>query len=174
MTADAVTYTYTDSPLGRILVAQNSVGLVLISFQQTPEAESPQPDWHFVETLDGEATDQLCAYFNGQLHEFDLPLAPQGTAFQQAVWQALQSIAYGQTWSYAELAQQVGRPKAVRAVGAANGRNPLPIVIPCHRVIGSNGTLTGYRGGLPLKQALLSLERQHRPTLSSQLAISFA
>ena len=90
--------------------------------------------------------------------DFDLPLAPQGTAFQKDVWQALASIPYGETISYAQLAQRVGKPTAMRAVGAANGRNPLPIVLPCHRVIGADGSLTGFGGGLPTKQFLLELE----------------
>jgi methylated-DNA-[protein]-cysteine S-methyltransferase len=106
----------------------------------------------------GEATRQLDAYFSKRLRRFDLPLAPHGTPFQLEVWQALQRIPYGDTWSYADLARRIGRPDAVRAVGAANGRNPIPIVIPCHRVIGSNGQLVGFGGGLPLKRWLLDLE----------------
>ena len=105
---------------------------------------------------------ELTAYFAGELREFSLPLAPVGTPFQLDVWNALRAIPYGETRSYGELAERIGRPKAVRAVGAANGANPLPIVVPCHRVIGSNGTLTGFGGGLPLKQALLALERGAR------------
>src|SRR5690606_32152543 len=108
---------------------------------------------------------QLDAYFRGTLRTFDLPLAPQGTPFQQTVWEALRHIPYGQTVSYGELARRVGRPAAVRAVGLANGSNPIAIVIPCHRVIGANGTLTGYGGGLPTKQALLALERGQRTLL---------
>src|SRR5690606_32489233 len=114
---------------------------------------------------------QLGAYFAGELQAFDLPLAPEGTPFQRTVWQALQSIPYGQTISYGELAQEIGRPTASRAVGAANGRNPLPIVIPCHRVIGGNGSLTGYGGGLRFKKALLSLERNGRIEVEEQLAL---
>jgi methylated-DNA-[protein]-cysteine S-methyltransferase len=102
---------------------------------------------------------QLREYFSGRRTEFELPLAPQGTAFQRGVWRQLQEIPYGETISYGELAKRVGNPKASRAVGAANGQNPIPIVIPCHRVIGSNGKLTGFGGGLPTKEALLALER---------------
>src|SRR5262245_7488392 len=105
-----------------------------------------------------EVARQLRSYFAGRLQRFDLPLAPGGTAFQQQVWNALQQIKYGETWSYRELAEHIGRPTAVRAVGAANGQNPIPIIIPCHRVIGSNGTLVGFGGGIEMKQKLLALE----------------
>ncbi|MBP8221372.1 MAG: methylated-DNA--[protein]-cysteine S-methyltransferase, partial [Aeromonadaceae bacterium] len=97
-------------------------------------------------------------YFAGRLQRFTLPLAAHGTAFQQAVWQALCDIPYGETRSYGDIARAIGKPAAVRAVGAANGRNPLSIIVPCHRVIGQNGSLTGYAGGLPIKQQLLALE----------------
>jgi methylated-DNA-[protein]-cysteine S-methyltransferase len=97
-------------------------------------------------------------YFRGEREDFDLPLAPRGTAFQVAVWQALRKIPYGSVTTYRWVAEQVGNPQATRAVGAANGKNPLPIVIPCHRVIGSNGTLTGFGGGLEVKQRLIALE----------------
>jgi methylated-DNA-[protein]-cysteine S-methyltransferase len=108
----------------------------------------------------GEAVRQLRAYFAGELQAFDLPLAPQGTPFQLAVWKHLCEIPYGETISYGELARRIGNPNASRAVGLANGSNPIPIVIPCHRVIGSNGKLTGYGGGLPIKEKLLGLERR--------------
>ena len=104
------------------------------------------------------AARQLADYFACQLTEFDLPLAPAGTPFQRRVWAALQAIPYGQTWSYAQLADKIGQPTAVRAVGLANGRNPIALVIPCHRVIGSDGSLTGYGGGLDRKRFLLDLE----------------
>jgi methylated-DNA-[protein]-cysteine S-methyltransferase len=106
------------------------------------------------------AVDQLRRYLAGTLDAFDLPLDPVGTAFQRDVWFALAEIPYGRTESYRWLAARVGRPTATRAVGATNGRNPIPIVLPCHRVIGSDGSLTGYGGGLPLKRALLDLERR--------------
>jgi methylated-DNA-[protein]-cysteine S-methyltransferase len=105
---------------------------------------------------------QLGEYFRGARKDFDLMLAPRGTEFQLAVWHELQCIPYGTTLSYGALAQRIGRPNAVRAVGAANGANPIPIVIPCHRVIGANGTLTGYGGGLNIKRALLALEHPQR------------
>ena len=103
---------------------------------------------------------QLAEYFDGGRRDFDLPLAPDGTTFQLRVWDELRRIAYGETVSYGELARRIGQPTASRAVGAANGRNPLAIVVPCHRVIGADGALTGYGGGLPVKQALLALERR--------------
>lgn len=105
-----------------------------------------------------DAIDQLKAYFAGKLTQFDLSLAPEGTPFQQSVWNALLTIPYGETTSYSAIARQIGRPNAIRAVGAANGANPIPIIIPCHRVIGSNGKLTGFGGGLPTKEHLLKLE----------------
>jgi methylated-DNA-[protein]-cysteine S-methyltransferase len=101
---------------------------------------------------------QLQAYFGGELMEFDVPLAPEGTAFQRTVWKALLEIPYGETCSYSDLARSIGNPAAVRAVGAANGRNPIGIIVPCHRVIGSSGKLVGYGGGLPMKRMLLDLE----------------
>jgi methylated-DNA-[protein]-cysteine S-methyltransferase len=104
----------------------------------------------------------LEAYFSGRAVDFDIPLAPAGTPFQQAVWQALRGIPYGATASYAEIARRIGRPRAVRAVGLANARNPIAIIVPCHRVIGADGTLTGYAGGLERKQALLELESRAR------------
>jgi methylated-DNA-[protein]-cysteine S-methyltransferase len=103
---------------------------------------------------------QLRAYFAGTLEKFHLPLSPQGTQFQLGVWKRLCDIPYGETISYGELARRIGNPNASRAVGLANGSNPIPIIIPCHRVIGSNGKLTGYGGGLPIKEKLLALERR--------------
>lgn len=149
-------YTYLDTPLGRLLVAGDDAGLHLISFDT--QQSRPEPDW--VEDADAlaEAAKQLDAYFAGRLEEFDLELAPEGTPFQREVWRELERIPYGTTISYGELAERIGKPNAVRAVGTANGANPLPVVIPCHRVIGADGSLTGYGGGLEKKEALLSLE----------------
>jgi methylated-DNA-[protein]-cysteine S-methyltransferase len=114
------------------------------------------------------AAAQLTEYFAGARRTFDLPLAPVGTAFQRAVWNAVREIPYGQTCSYADVAARIGMPNAVRAVGAANGRNPLPIVVPCHRVVGANGTLTGYGGGLENKRILLELETGLLPLQSHE------
>ncbi len=105
-------------------------------------------------------SDELEAYFSGQLKTFTVPVLPEGTPFQQSVWQALQVIPYGQTWSYKMVAEYIGSPQSVRAVGNANNRNPLPIIVPCHRVIGIRGNLVGYAGGLEIKNALLTLEQK--------------
>ena len=159
MFPDSINYTTMESPLGPILLARSSSGLHTIHFQDGDERLVPPDGWHQSREGFAEVLAQLRAYFEGELRHFDLALAPEGTPFQLQVWGALQTIPYGQTISYAALADKIGRPTATRAVGAANGRNPLPIVIPCHRVIGSNGQLTGYAGGLHLKEALLALEQ---------------
>jgi methylated-DNA-[protein]-cysteine S-methyltransferase len=130
-------------------------GIEQIRFEGTPADGVPRDDDFPVLKA---AAEQLTAYFGGELKAFELPLTPEGTAFQRSVWHALLTIPYGETRSYMQMAVLIGAPKAVRAVGAANGQNPIPIVIPCHRVIGSNGKLTGFGGGLPLKRQLLDLE----------------
>jgi|SRR6266404_1072760 len=156
-----ISYTEIPSPVGRLLIAANSDGaLQVLSFQDGRKAHAPDPEWREDATPLKEAIRQLCAYWAGDLENFDLPLAPQGTPFQLAVWKALCAIPYGTTISYGELARRVGNANASRAVGLANGSNPIAIVIPCHRVIGSNGKLTGYGGGLPIKQKLLALEQR--------------
>lgn len=155
----SIHYTHVDSPIGPLLLAASDAGLHAIDFPTSRHPARPGADWQAApHPLLDEAGRQLAEYFAGQRRQFDLPLAPRGTAFQLEVWQALAVIPYGQTWSYAQLAAHVGRPMAFRAVGGANGRNPLPIVLPCHRVIGADGSLTGFGGGLPIKQFLLSLE----------------
>jgi len=154
MNAPEIGYVTYESPLGRLLLAESRAGLVEIRFPH----KSPERSWQKVDRLRCEAVEQLEAYFQGDLLEFDLPLAAQGTPFQSQVWQVLLAIPFGQTRTYAQIARQIGRPKAFRAVGAANGQNPLPIVVPCHRVIGSDGSLTGFGGGLDLKKALLEHE----------------
>jgi methylated-DNA-[protein]-cysteine S-methyltransferase len=136
------------------LVASN-LGLWAVQFEPFGRAERERNDSH---ELLREAANQLQAYFAGTLRQFDIPLDMLGTDFQKRVWRQLEEIPYGETRSYAQIAAAVGRPKAVRAVGAANGSNPVAIVVPCHRVIGANGKLTGYGGGLPLKKRLLELE----------------
>lgn len=125
----------------------------------------PEPDWVKDAKPFAGTMRQLREYFAGERDTFDLPLAPEGTEFQQEVWRAVAAIPYGETRSYGEIARRIGKADAVRAVGAANGQNPLPIVIPCHRVIGSDGRLTGYGGGLPLKKRLLELESRQRALL---------
>lgn len=156
-------YTYIRSPLGRILVAGDPSGLRHISFASGKKQLIPHPEWKQDGPFFQEAAEQLHAYFKGNLSRFTLKLAPRGTPFQLKVLWAVQEIPYGQTTTYGALAKYLGKPKAYRAVGAANAHNPLPIVIPCHRVIGSDGRLTGYGAGLKTKQALLALERANRP-----------
>lgn len=157
-------YCYTSSPVGTLLLARDAQGLRLLEFQVGRHPVKPQKDWQRSEAPFREAIAQLGAYFAGRLRVFDLPLAPEGTAFQQQVWRALLTIPYSETLSYSGLAQRIDRPAAVRAVGAANGRNPIAIVIPCHRVIGADGSLTGFGGGLPIKRTLLELEGSLPPT----------
>jgi methylated-DNA-[protein]-cysteine S-methyltransferase len=142
-----------------LLLAGEDEGLRFLLFGNSRRKVTPEPEWTLDRGLLKEPARQLTAYFQGRLRHFDVPVAPAGTAFQQAVWSELQNIPYGETISYGELARRLGNPKAVRAVGLANGSNPISIIIPCHRVIGSNGTLVGYGGGLSTKQALLALER---------------
>ena len=146
------------SPIGELLLAGDQQGLKLIGFPQGKGQGTPRADWEWTENCFCDVESQLQEYFAGQRKNFDLTLSPSGTEFQLSVLQALQTIPCGETRSYQQIAEQIGRPDAVRAVGAANGRNPLPIVIPCHRVIGSNGSLTGFGGGLETKAYLLRLE----------------
>ena len=153
-------YTEIESPLGPLLLAGDEAGLQQVNFVNGRHPAKPDPAWIEDAKPVQETVRQLRAYFRGELEAFDLPLALQGTPFQLNVWKNLCDIPYGETISYGELACRVGNPKASRAVGLANGSNPLPIIVPCHRVIGSNGKLTGYGGGLPIKEKLLALERR--------------
>ena len=139
-------------------MSSDGEALVGLHFLQGPRAV-PRPPKLIETPLLREVADQLAAYFAGRLQVFRVPLAPPGTAFQRAVWEGLYAIAYGQTRTYAEHATAIGRPRAFRAVGAANGQNPISIVVPCHRLVGSDGRLTGYGGGLDAKARLLALER---------------
>jgi methylated-DNA-[protein]-cysteine S-methyltransferase len=150
-------YDTIDTPIGALLLAGDGRELSAVRIDGAPGA-----GWRRDAAPFREAAAQLRAYFAGELRDFDLPLAPRGTDFQRRVWSALREIPYGQTIAYAELAAAVGRPRAARAVGAANGRNPIAVVIPCHRVIGSGGALTGYGGGLARKRLLLDLEAGSR------------
>ena len=146
------------SPIGPLFLVADDEGLREVRFELEKRPHEPLHGWvHSAQELT-QVRHQLEAYFSGERQAFDLPLKPQGTEFQQSVWRALTTIAYAATTSYGQLAQQLDRPTASRAVGAANGRNPIPIIIPCHRVIGSNGTLTGFAGGLAAKQWLLEHE----------------
>ncbi len=154
-------YCYLPTPIGDLLLAGDNEALCLIGFPEGKMRRDPDPDWIFNEKPFAAARQQLQEYFAGKRESFDLPLRLTGTEFQVQVLEELQRIPYGETTSYGAIAQRIGRPKAVRAVGAANGRNPLPIVIPCHRVIGSTGDLTGFGGGLDTKEALLRLEAEN-------------
>ncbi len=153
-----------ESPVGPLLLAGDGKSLTLLYFQAGPHARRPQTGWVGDAKPFRAVMAQLGEYFAGRRREFDLALAPQGTAFQRTVWQALTGIPYGETVSYGELARRIGSPQASRAVGLANGANPLPIVVPCHRVIGADGSLTGFGGGLEIKRKLLALERANGGT----------
>ena len=156
-----------DSPLGRMLIAATDRGLRHVAFEDQRHfkgiaglqpGSQHKPQHNPQHPLLQQAVQQLDAYFAGLLRNFELPLDTVGTEFQHSVWRGLLAIPFGRTSSYAELAHQIGNPKAVRAVGAANGRNPIAIIVPCHRVIGAAGTLVGYAGGLERKRFLLALE----------------
>lgn len=160
-------YTTMDSPLGPLLLTSNGQALTSLTMEQHKHGAAVQPDWLRDDAPFAAVCEQLSAYFANELQCFDLPLQPSGTKFQQQVWQALLAIPFGQTQSYGELARSIGNPKASRAVGLANGRNPISIIIPCHRVIGANGSLTGYGGGIERKRWLLD----HESGASAQQAL---
>ncbi len=165
---DPTFFTTVDSPIGDLLLTSDGTSLTGL-YMSNPRGESrPAREWHRSDEPFLAVKEQLAAYFAGALTTFDVPLKAHGTPFQQRVWAALLTIPYGETVSYAEIARRIGDPKAIRAVGAANGRNPISIIIPCHRVIGASGALTGYGGGIERKRALLMLEAQNRPGLFSQ------
>jgi methylated-DNA-[protein]-cysteine S-methyltransferase len=154
----AMSYTTMKSPIGPLLLAGDEGGLRLVHFATGRRPKSPQREWIEDKGPFKDVIRQLDAYFEGKLKDFDLPLVLNGTEFQLLVWRDLRKIPYGETVSYGQLARRIGSPDAARAVGLANGSNPIPIIIPCHRVIGSNGDLTGFGGGLPVKKKLLALE----------------
>jgi len=149
-------YQYLNSPVGRLRLVSTGASLIAIEFEN--QQNSIREGAERVDAVLTACRDQLKEYFAGTRRRFDIPLAPSGTAFQKSVWQALSGIPYGQLRSYRDIAEILNKSRAVRAVGAANGRNRLPIVVPCHRVIGSDGSLTGFAGGLDAKRALLKLE----------------
>ena len=154
-------YTYATSPIGQLLLAGSADALQVIGFPHGDKARRADIGWERYDEPFKKTARQLNEYFAGDRQEFELDLAPDGTTFQVEVLEALRGIPYGETCTYRDIAVAVGRPEAVRAVGNANGRNPLPIVIPCHRVIGSDGSLTGFGGGIEVKRYLLDLEQQH-------------
>ena len=163
-------YTIVESPIGELVLSGDATALT--GLHMGIPAGGVDRAWRRDPAPFAAATEQLEAYFGGELRAFDLPLAPVGTAFQLEVWQALRAIPYGETRSYGELAATLGKPGASRAVGLANGRNPIAVIVPCHRVIGADGSLTGFGGGLPRKRWLLTHEQEtasHRQQLALDL-----
>ena len=154
-----VIFTSIDSPIGPLLAARDGQAIIEIHFSPA----SARDDWSRNDDKFDDVRRALDDYFAGRRTTFDLPLEPRGTDFQKSVWRALLDIPFGATTTYGAIAHRIGKPEAIRAVGAANGANPLPIVVPCHRVIGSNGSLTGFGGGLPVKRWLLDHEAGQRP-----------
>jgi methylated-DNA-[protein]-cysteine S-methyltransferase len=148
-----------DSPIGELLLLGDRSALYGLYMQEGRRPVRIAPHWQKSASAFVEVRTQLREYFAGERATFDTPLTMQGTPFERRVWRALQGIPYGETVSYGEIARRIGRPTAARAVGLANGRNPISVIVPCHRVIGANGTLTGYGGGLERKRLLLELER---------------
>ncbi|GAB7387427.1 hypothetical protein BSNK01_12630 [Bacillaceae bacterium] len=179
--ASSVKYSTMESPVGPITLASTERGVCWIDFGEGDRViaslkqwcrrwlhtERVEPD----EQANADAVEQLTAYFSGKRKDFDLPLDMRGTHFQLKVWNELHKIPYGETRSYKEIAEGIGAPKSVRAVGGANHQNPLSIIVPCHRVIGANGALVGYGGGLGIKAYLLSLEREHRSGATNGLGV---
>ena len=153
-----VTYTTLDSPIGPLLLTSDGEALAGIYMESHKRGPQPEGDWRRDSSPFRDVADQLAGYFAGRRRRFNLPIALGGTEFQRRVWSALREIEFGHTLCYAELAERIGSPAAVRAVGAAVGRNPISIIIPCHRVVGSNGHLTGFAGGLERKRWLLDHE----------------
>ncbi len=157
-------YDYVSTPIGDMLIAGCKDYVRFVSFPDAPEGSTghtprqPLPQWQRDGTMFTQAERELTEYFAGKRTEFTVPLKPEGTEFQMSAWRALQKIPFGQTRSYGQQAALVGNPKASRAVGGANNANPIPVIIPCHRVIGANGAMTGFGGGIPTKEFLLELE----------------
>ncbi len=161
-------YCYIDSPVGSLLLAGKNEVLYLVSFSSGKGVKKPLEGWIEKTTVFAQAKLELAEYFDGKRTQFTVPIKIDGTQFQTEVWQELAKIPYGTTTSYGEMAKNIGRPKASRAVGAANGANRLPIILPCHRVIGANKSLTGFAGGLPVKEFLLALEQKVAPQSGHQ------
>jgi len=174
VTSNSTYFCWHASPVGELLLAGEDDALTHISFpvrklangKTTGGKFTPLTDWREDKSAFPHTIKQLDEYFSGKLTDFDLSLKPRGTKFQLQVWQALLKIPYGETVSYRAIAENIDQPKAVRAVGNANGRNPIPIIIPCHRVIGKDGSLTGFGGGLPVKSFLLDLENRDQLSLA--------
>ena len=160
-TGEVTYYSFVPSPIGELLLAGSKTRLQILGFSSGDKARGADPQWQRWDEPFSRVRKQLREYFDGQRKVFELDLEPAATPFQARVLDELQRIPYGETRSYGELAVTLGNPKASRAVGTANGNNPIPVIIPCHRVIGSNGSLTGFGGGLPSKRYLLDLEAAH-------------
>jgi methylated-DNA-[protein]-cysteine S-methyltransferase len=158
-------YTTFNSPIGELLLAGDDSGLRILSMQDAPRPRRIEPDWHRDDAAFADIRHQLEEYFAGSRETFELELSLRGNAFEQRVWAELLKIPYGETASYGQIAAAIGAPSAPRAVGLANGRNPVALIVPCHRVIGANGSLTGYGGGLERKRYLLDLESGVRSLL---------
>ncbi|MEO1016436.1 MAG: methylated-DNA--[protein]-cysteine S-methyltransferase [Pseudomonadota bacterium] len=165
----SLAFTYLESPVGPLLLAGDGAALHLVSFPEGSKARRPMPGWQREDRLFADSIDQLQRYFSGELKVFTLALHLSGTSFQNSVWNALSAIPFGRTMSYGELAHRLDRPNASRAVGAANGANPIPIILPCHRVIGADGSLTGFGGGLETKRYLLAHEQRKLGAAAEQL-----
>lgn len=161
MQMNIVHYCYTNSPVGELLLAGNADTLLLLGFPEGKLCYTPEPSWKHNPKAFTAHKEQLAEYFAGCRQTFDVPYDIQRSEFQRSVLQAVANVPYGVTTSYGEIAKKIKNPKAVRAVGGANARNPVPIIVPCHRIIGSNGTLTGFGGGLAIKEFLLKLEAQN-------------
>jgi methylated-DNA-[protein]-cysteine S-methyltransferase len=159
-------YCYYQSPIGKLLLIGIDGVLEELHFPNSPGQKQIAEDWQYDEVSFQKTIQQLIEYFAGNRQEFDLKIAPKGTAFQERVWQELRKIPFGQTASYGEIAERIGNRKASRAIGMANGKNPIPIIVPCHRVIGKDGSLTGFGGGLDLKKQLLKLENVVSPAFN--------
>ncbi len=155
-------YCTCDTPIGSLLIAGGKEGIKLVSFPGGSQKKKPMPEWTEDPSFFQRAITEFKKYFTGELKKFSVSIVLEGTPFQLSVWKELKKIPYGTTTSYGELARRIGNPKAARAVGMANRCNPIPVIIPCHRVIGKNGSLTGFGGGLPIKQKLLDLEERYR------------
>ncbi len=154
-------YYVLQSPVGKLLLVGDVDGLQQLQFQDGKHPQPIEAGWKNNRRPFRHIISQLEDYFDGRLKQFSVTCSLKGTDFQQKVWKALRTIPYGKTVSYGDIAKQIGKPNASRAVGAANGQNPISIIVPCHRVIGANGKLVGFGGGLPIKQSLLELEQQH-------------
>lgn len=154
-------YTYMDTPLGLLFLAGCVHGLRMISFPSGSQTRRPLPEWQADKNMFAQAQNELAAYFEGSLHKFTAPIILEGSDFQKQVWAALLSVPFGELASYGDIAKTLGKPGAARAVGGANNANPIPIIVPCHRIIGADKSLTGFGGGLPTKQFLLNHEAKY-------------